>query len=276
MDPLTIAASVGNTAFNQYQQNRAFKKNKEWWNERFDKTNAYNSPAQQAARLRDAGLNKAMMYGGGQGGGQATSQSTEGYTAPESNLDQLSLMSTQVENLNADTKLKKQQSITEGFKGVSEDVDGQVKKDFAKTSAQLYQFELEIKRQNMFQETIETMYKEPQKQAAIWESIQRIEKMRVDMDYTKANTDYTKTKTLTEKAVAIIKAEEAKLAEDGIFLNQGQYSMYKEIIKSIIGSGGTEVLDTPDSELSPKKLRRKRNYQTTINSGKMADYGPKL
>ena len=163
MDPLSIAATVAGTAYNQYQQNRAFKKNKEWWNERFDKTNAYNSPAQQAARLRDAGLNKAMMYGGGQGGGQATSQSTEGFQAPETNLDQLSLMSTQVENLAADTKLKNQQSITEGFRGISEDIDGQVKKDFAATSAQLYKLELEIKRQDMFQETIETMYAEPQK-----------------------------------------------------------------------------------------------------------------
>jgi hypothetical protein len=261
-----------------YQQNRAMKKNKEWWNERFDKTNQYNSPVQQTARMREAGLNPAMMYGGGQGGGTAQSPSTGDYQAPESNVDQLSLISSQVENLKKDSQLKGAQKLTEGYKAATENANSQIKQDLANTSADLFKFELGIKKQELYQSQIETTFKTMKEKTAIWESLNRIEKLKTDMAFSRANKKFIDQKTKTEFEATIIKKEEARLAADGVFLNQNKYSVYKELATKIFGVGDNSgtLLDTPDANLTEKQKLKKRLQQTTVNQGKYADFGPKF
>lgn len=51
---------------------RAFKRSADFTREMFDKTNEYNHPVQQMARLKEAGLNPALMYGKSGGTGVAT------------------------------------------------------------------------------------------------------------------------------------------------------------------------------------------------------------
>jgi len=85
MDPAALAALIsGITAatgagVNAYQTGKTNKKSREFSREMFAKTqtanieqwnrvNAYNAPAAQMARYRDAGLNPALMYGQGNSG----------------------------------------------------------------------------------------------------------------------------------------------------------------------------------------------------------------
>lgn len=278
MDPITGGLMAISAGYNMYQQNRAMKKNKEWWNERFDKTNEYNNPVQQTARMREAGLNPALMYGGGQGGGTAQSPSTEGYQAPEQNIDQLSLISSQVENLKKDSQLKGAQKLTEGYKAATENANSQIKQDLANTSADLFKFELGIKKQELFQSQIETTFKTMKEKTAIWESLNRIEKLKTDMAFSRANKKFIDQKTKTEFQATIIKKEEARLAADGVFLNQNKYSVYKELATKIFGVGDNSgtLLDTPDANLTEKQKLKKRLQQTTVNQGKYADFGPKF
>lgn len=278
MDPVSLGLMAVSTGYNVYQQNRAMKKNKEWWNERFDKTNQYNSPVQQTARMREAGLNPAMMYGGGQGGGTAQSPSTGDYQAPESNVDQLSLISSQVENLKKDSQLKGAQKLTEGYKAATENANSQIKQDLANTSADLFKFELGIKKQELYQSQIETTFKTMKEKTAIWESLNRIEKLKTDMAFSRANKKFIDQKTKTEFEATIIKKEEARLAADGVFLNQNKYSVYKELATKIFGVGDNSgtLLDTPDANLTEKQKLKKRLQQTTVNQGKYADFGPKF
>lgn len=278
MDPITGGLMAISAGYNMYQQNRAMKKNKEWWNERFDKTNEYNNPVQQTARMREAGLNPALMYGGGQGGGTAQSPSTEGYQAPEQNIDQLSLISSQVENLKKDSQLKGAQKLTEGYKAATENANSQIKQDLANTSADLFKFELGIKKQELYQSQIETTFKTMKEKTAIWESLNRIEKLKTDMAFSRANKKFIDQKTKTEFQATIIKKEEARLAADGVFLNQNKYSVYKELATKIFGVGDNSgtLLDTPDANLTEKQKLKKRLQQTTVNQGKYADFGPKF
>lgn len=51
----------------------------------WDKTNAYNHPSQQMARLRDAGLNPNLVYGGSSGGTAGTANALPGAKDPKIN-----------------------------------------------------------------------------------------------------------------------------------------------------------------------------------------------
>jgi HAMP domain-containing protein len=62
-----ILGAIGapiSAGINMIAQNQANKANSRLANQMFDKTNAYNTPLKQVERMKDAGLNPAMMYQG--------------------------------------------------------------------------------------------------------------------------------------------------------------------------------------------------------------------
>jgi chorismate mutase len=84
-------------------QNKAFEQNKQFWHERFDKEAKYNSPVQQKARMQEAGLSPALMYKGGQTGGNVSGGSAQGKIAERAQLTELARMSAEVAKIKADT-----------------------------------------------------------------------------------------------------------------------------------------------------------------------------
>ena len=93
---------------NKRAQDRAFEQNKAFWQERFDKEAQYNSPVEQKARMQAAGLNPALMYkSGAGGGGNVSSPSAQGKVAERYELGQLALQSAQVAKIVEDTKRTK-------------------------------------------------------------------------------------------------------------------------------------------------------------------------
>lgn len=127
------AAALASSMFSQTGNYRTqtkilrekFRNDKEMWN----MTNEYNSPVQQMQRLKDAGLNPNLVYGGGSVDGNTTSNypTMEAATAPnygesintavQSALAFAQLKKIDVENANMeqDTGLKSIQNITAGY-----------------------------------------------------------------------------------------------------------------------------------------------------------------
>jgi len=90
---------------NKRAQDRAFEQNKQFWQERFDTEAKYNSPVEQKARMQAAGLNPALMYkSGAGGGGNVSGPSSQGKIAERYELGQLALQSAQVAKIVEDTK----------------------------------------------------------------------------------------------------------------------------------------------------------------------------
>lgn len=110
---------------------KQYKKDKEMW----DYQNAYNTPVRQMERLKEAGLNPALMYGQGTTGNannmvQSKFQELSPYTsatdiaASTASGIQMSLVGAQKENIEADTVLK-------GIKGATESGQLKVAQDLA-------------------------------------------------------------------------------------------------------------------------------------------------
>jgi hypothetical protein len=105
------AWSLGQGYMDKRAQDRAFEQNKAFWHERFDKEAKYNSPVEQKARMQAAGLNPALMYkSGAGGGGNVSGPSAQGKIAERYELGQLALQSAQVAKIKEDTDRVKAES----------------------------------------------------------------------------------------------------------------------------------------------------------------------
>ena len=289
---LNVGGNLLQGYFNRRAMRKQFEREKEWWKQRFDTTNAYNSPVQQMVRLKEAGLNPALMYGGSQGGNTAESPSSDGPGLEQyTGLGQIGMGLEQIKNLVADTRLKNAQTATEGFEATIKEADGEVARNLANASAEATQLDLRMKRYNTEMRFIETQFKERKEQLDVLNAMsdlrtkaESIKKMQSEIELNLSKKGLTdqqiKTevqKTLETKYKAVYQEMISNLAKDGIYLNQSQYSMMKELVSNVFGSGGSQVLvDKPDSQLTKRQQTRKRNQKRTINFGRMSDFGPKL
>jgi len=87
---LNIAGDVLRSRYQKQQQEREFAHNREMSEyayskdlEQWHRANVYNAPTQQMARLREAGLNPAMIYGSG--GAKTVAAQLPKYQAPRAN-----------------------------------------------------------------------------------------------------------------------------------------------------------------------------------------------
>lgn len=99
----SLAGSVGGTLLNNRANRRAY-----------DRNNAYNHPSMQMARLKDAGLNPHLVYGGGVQGASGTSsspQDVEKYDPPVDFMSQLQSHVAQRRMLAEIPNIEKQSSV---------------------------------------------------------------------------------------------------------------------------------------------------------------------
>jgi hypothetical protein len=92
-----VASQLGQAYLDRRAQERAFAQNQEFWHERFNTEAAYNHPVEQVNRLKEAGLNPALMYKQGAGGaGNISGPSAQGKVAEKYQLGELAKQSAEV------------------------------------------------------------------------------------------------------------------------------------------------------------------------------------
>lgn len=111
------ALAIGQSYMDKRAQDRAFEQNKQFWFERFEKEAQYNSPVEQKARMMAAGLNPALMYKGGQTGGNVSGGSAQGKIAERYQLTELAKMSAEVGEIQSRTKLNEAEAKLKGQRG---------------------------------------------------------------------------------------------------------------------------------------------------------------
>lgn len=230
----------GNYLLDRAAENRAFKRQKEWWNTQFTKVNEYNHPVSQMKRLKAAGLNPAMMYGGqgGQAAGTAQSpnSSTENINTPIRGLENLAAISAQTESLKADKAVKMQQvlldsqrAITERWKGKLTQYQAEVQKDLQNTTGDLYKFQLETAKQEMIQARLDTVFKAPEKKLAIYNAIADYEQKMKQIQHLDADIKQKEANTAYQKIIN-------DLADKKIFINANQGYYIAAILEELFGT----------------------------------------
>lgn len=133
--------------FNMQMAGQQQRWNVEQWNrekqfalEQWERTNRYNSPQQQMARFKEAGLNPHLIYGQGSAG-QAAPMATpdvKGYTRPEAanvtrgidlfgDFNRFQNINAQTDNLQAQSELAKQNALLIATKNANEAITGKQK-----------------------------------------------------------------------------------------------------------------------------------------------------
>lgn len=206
------AQSIENQKMREYNLKLAKQQN-EWNKQQWQMENRYNSPVAQIQRMRAAGLNPDMMYGGGVSGNLSASSPDMTSGSPASPVDWSSLSNkqtigstmqqvlqnemtqAQIENINADTKkqgvetdiLETESAFTEAYqKGVlaTQNMDIQVKQSTIELNAeQVKKIQADVR--NLDQQTAKIN--------------NEINKIRAEISNLDADTAYKKLKSELDK-----------------------------------------------------------------------------
>lgn len=113
---------------NTFLQLDETQKQRQWSEKMTHQQNAWNTPVAQKARMREAGLNPALMYGQGTTGNQPSPSAMYQKSGPIQGPDMMSTYlqakteGARVENMKADTKLKGAQARSEMLGGLGIDI----------------------------------------------------------------------------------------------------------------------------------------------------------
>ncbi len=159
----SIGSSLLTNRGNKKAQERARAHDINMW----DKTNAYSDPKSQMERLRNAGLNPNMVYGGSSGQTAGQANALPGAKAPEYNMDfgqpmsqyvnirnteaQTNNLQTQNGVLQAERNLKNVQAITEATKNTDLEASAEYKKTLTKKALEDIQKSIHDARQSDFE-----------------------------------------------------------------------------------------------------------------------------
>lgn len=174
----TAATTLGITGMNQFLKDRAFRKEKKWWKEQFDYSAKYDTPKAQIERMKEAGLNPALMYGGSGSVAGAPSPTGGNMDAATGELSNLGLMSGEVKNLQKELDLKdateqliNAQSANELQKGAVTRAQAEVANELVQSNINLGKLQVQMRQEEVIGKMIDNQIKDNSKSAIVKKAV---------------------------------------------------------------------------------------------------------
>jgi hypothetical protein len=287
----TAATTLGITGMNQLLQDRAFRKEKQWWKEQFDYAAKYDTPAAQMKRMKEAGLNPALMYGGQGSVAGAPSPSGGSMGAAQGELSSLSLMSAEAQNLKAELGIKRaqegyltQQSLTEMQRGRLTGSQADVAEGLVQTNMDLQKYQLQLRKEQLISQQIDNYVKDQTKNQQVQMAtmdltmkLSQIENLDQDLKNKKAQVLLTEAQTKLEN-LGLNKSVQSAilLAITKMFNLEGEKPAKKKTIDDKIAEEKEKGNFYRAKQLENQKKHKAKRDPQLRRFGKRADYGPKL
>lgn len=230
------------------QQQRANQFNIDMWN----RQNAYNTPAEQMRRFKEAGLNPNLIYGQGNSGNASNAPQFEqlaeqGYTPLDlgnsvsnfRSIYDLRMQNVQMDRLQAQIELDKQSAIVKNLEGISKAMENEklsASLPYAKDMARLSFEALDASVKKTLADTQFTIDSNQRAKAmndqSIMESMERIYASQTGRQLTAQQT-----KNLREEFN--VKQLDSELARQGIRPNDPLYwRLVENMLETLSGKGG--------------------------------------
>lgn len=214
---LNVAGQLGangmNAGFASGQTYKQRKYNEAMYNRQLADTLHYSSPSYQVQKLKEAGLNPYLAVNGGQTIQSPTALPTETAKAqfgnPMEAVGQIPLLKAQIDNINADTKLKEKEA---GLK----DTEININKLALDNMPQKIRAELDI----MWQRLANLGAEGNLTNAKIIETLNNAEKLVSDSDLSKAQREYIQEQTKYVGAYYELEERKTVVAEMNNILQQ--------------------------------------------------------
>lgn len=286
----TAATTLGMAGLNTYLQDRAFRQEKNWWKEQFDYSARYDTPKAQMARMKEAGLNPALMYGGQGSVAGAPSPSYGGYDAPTAELSNLAKISGEAQQAQADLGIKRaqeayltQQGLTEAQRGRLTGAQADVAEGLTSTNIQLQKYALDLRKEQLISQQIDNYIKDSTKN-------QQVQMWALDLQNKMSTIANLDTNTKKQKAETLLLQAKTELEKLGI--NASIQGALLLAIRKMLGIGGEEEKpQTLEEKIEQAKeegntfkanqLKNQLEFKTKQNKktrkfGERSNYGPKF
>lgn len=214
------------------------KKSRNFQREMFQKTNEYNAPTAQMQRLREAGLNPNLIYGGSSGGaaGTASQPSKPDFNVPDvgavggsvqrgvMDYYQAKAIQSQTDVNEARTEQIEQDTVNKGIKAVQDTIKNAGYAIDVKTKNRLYDTTVQTAEQRLANLGIAGTFQSNQDKRAQMITDRTVAKLKQE------------TQNLSEEGK--IKAVEAQLAKQGLFK---QDNMWFRIMGQTLNALGIDI-----------------------------------
>lgn len=270
---ISAGSSLAGGVINAFQTQGQNRKSRDWseymyerqrldnlshWNQQ----NEYNTPANQMARMKAAGLNPAMMYGGGQGGGTASPVQKAEAQRPEfkvpragdslaqagttfmNSIYNMELKEQQLDNLKADNTVKLAQAALLASQGDRSQFDLGLETELKAVSAEARKEQLrKLQIDNKFQLS-ENERRQVQTSANLAEAAERVLNYRVSR-----TKDEEETKRITQ-AIKNLKSDKS-LKDLDIELRKMGINPTDTMFSRILGRLLNKLINDPKFRRSP-------------------------
>jgi len=240
---LVAGASVLGAGINAFQTQGQNRRSREWADYMYEKQkldniefwnmqNAYNSPTRQMARLKEAGLNPALLYGGSATGaaGQAGSVHTPDVKEPQFRVPEignalqnvaqiydLAIKQAQVNNLEADNTVKMENAMLLRAQGDRSRFDLNFERGLQSTSAEARREDLRKRKADTQFQISENQRRDLMNAKNMEEVMERIGQIKLNQAKTSEEIENVKATRANIRKDTQLKQQDLNLRENNIF-----------------------------------------------------------